>query len=554
MAHRISLDEQRERYAAQDRALGLDHRSADRAGIRDDPARGVLAPPPWRVPAGGLAPASDHRSRRSLRRRPRGAGQPVAASTTGSPRCTRRGSPRSPRSRARPRSTSVRAPAITRRSSPCSSCRTVTSTPMNRPGLAALAKAHLACFEHVIVRSESALRAGSAGSRRDLRQRRHRRAGPGLADRAETRRPAHLPWQPFGRGAGRRHAGHARGRRLPGAGDHAGRLHRLRRRRAGPGCGRPASASIRSSARARSGWRASGRPTRPRPPSTTRCGSRPTISPRLTGIDGIVISASHATHYLVRRSVADARHLAAARENPVPGDPARPAQPCRSMSAIAATSPACIATSMPARTAPRRWSGAVADSCSNSSSGGASRRSTSPAARPSSIAHFRRLVTAAREHRRAGDGPLQPHHPRAAGPGRPRRSFSPRKQVEIVASMPCYLRGQRRHASAARACSTARSAGCSASTRSATAATARASCSTSSTIRRGPRCRRRRPRSRPTTSACSASATASCSTSLFTLANMPIQRFGAIAAVARASSTPISTCCSTRIATRISTA
>ena len=42
--------------------------------------------------------------------------------------------------------------------------------------------------------------------------------------------------------------------------------------------------------------------------------------------------------------------------------------------------------------------------------------------------------------------------------------------------------------------------------------------------------------------------------SLFTLANMPIQRFGAILLVARPSSTPISTCCSTRIATRTSTA
>ena len=35
-------------------------------------------------------------------------------------------------------------------------------------------------------------------------------------------------------------------------------------------------------------------------------------------------------------------------------------------------------------------------------------------------------------------------------------------------------------------------------------------------------------RSKPTTSACSASATASCSTGSFTLANMPIQRFGAM--------------------------
>ena len=83
-------------------------------------------------------------------------------------------------------------------------------------------------------------------------------------------------------------------------------------------------------------------------------------------------------------------------------------------------------------------------------------------------------------------------------------------------------------ASAARACSTARSAACNASTRWATAAKTPASCSTSSTIRRARRCRRRRTSSKPTTSACSASSYGIVFNRLYTLANMPIQRFGAI--------------------------
>ena len=51
----------------------------------------------------------------------------------------------------------------------------------------------------------------------------------------------------------------------------------------------------------------------------------------------------------------DARHATAARQDSLSGDPSRASwKRCRSMSAIAATSPASIATSMPAPTGPRR--------------------------------------------------------------------------------------------------------------------------------------------------------------------------------------------------------
>ena len=126
-----------------------------------------------------------------------------------------------------------------------------------------------------------------------------------------------------------------------------------------------------------------------------------------------------------------------------------------------------------------------------------------------------------------GDGPLQPHHPGEPGQedlaGIPRRRAGRDRRLDAVLSARTTST-----ASAARACSTARSAACKRSTRSATAATARASCSTSSTTRRGHRCRRRRPRSKPTTSACSASNFGIVFNKLFTLANMPIQRFGSM--------------------------
>ena len=109
-------------------------------------------------------------------------------------------------------------------------------------------------------------------------------------------------------------------------------------------------------------------------------------------------------------------------------------------------------------------------------------------------------------------GSLQSHGPGGARTGRPRPSScattrsrsSPRcraisKTMSIV--------------SAARACSTARSAACGSSTRWATGAKgSRPRAQSRLQSARARRCRRRRRTSKPTTSACSASATASCST------------------------------------------
>ena len=197
------------------------------------------------------------------------------------------------------------------------------------------------------------------------------------------------------------------------------------------------------------------------------------------------------------------------------------------MSAIAATSPACIATSMPARAAPRRCRPRSSTSCSPSSSAGASRPSTSPAARPSSMRISAGWSRAARDMGvrvidRCNLTILEV-------PGQEDlAAFLAAQQVEIVASMPCYLednvdrqRGKGVFDASIRGLQKAQCARLRPRRQ-------RRSCSTSSTIRRGRRCRRRRRRSRPTTSACSASATASCSTGSITLANMPIQRFGAI--------------------------
>ena len=130
-------------------------------------------------------------------------------------------------------------------------------------------------------------------------------------------------------------------------------------------------------------------------------------------------------------------------------------------------------------------------------------------------------------HGRARDRPLQSDHPRGAGPGGPGRISRPpagrdRRLDALLSRGQCRSparqgRVRRLHPRTANG-----------STRSAMDATRPGSCSISSTIRRGRRCRRRRRRSRPTTSACSASATASSFNRLYTLANMPIQRFGAI--------------------------
>ena len=223
-----------------------------------------------------------------------------------------------------------------------------------------------------------------------------------------------------------------------------------------------------------------------------------------------------------------ARHLAAARKNSISGaQPRRGSTPCRSMSAIAATSPACTATSTPARTAPRRWTARPSTSCSRcwqrrriatlDITGGA----------PELNPHFRRLVRRRARHRRAGDGPLQSHHPGTARPGGsggvPRRpagrdrrvdALLPRRQRRSPARQGRLRRLDPRPEAAQ--CAGLRPRG------------RPASSSISSTIRKGRRCRRRRRRSRPTTGACSATNSESSSTALFTLANMPIQRFGSI--------------------------
>ena len=128
------------------------------------------------------------------------------------------------------------------------------------------------------------------------------------------------------------------------------------------------------------------------------------------------------------------------------------------------------------------------------------------------------------------------------------------EQVEIVASMPCYLRGQCRPPARQGRVRRLDPRPADSSTRSATAATAPASCSTSSTTRRGRRCRRRRPRSKPTTSACSARRYGIVFNRLFTLANMPIQRFGSMLISKGEFDGYLAAAAATRISTPISTA
>ena len=150
-------------------------------------------------------------------------------------------------------------------------------------------------------------------------------------------------------------------------------------------------------------------------------------------------------------------------------------------------------------------------SCSHSWSGSASRRSTSPAARRNSIAHFRRLVTRRARPRPPRHGPLQPHDPAGARPGGPRRI--PARPAGRDRRLDALLPGGQRRPPARQG-----------RVRQLDPRPAAAQCA-------GLRPRRQRPgarsgvqsagpvaaagagrRWRPTTSACSASATASCST------------------------------------------
>ena len=146
---------------------------------------------------------------------------------------------------------------------------------------------------------------------------------------------------------------------------------------------------------------------------------------------------------------------------------------CRSMSAIAATSPACIATSTPGPGRTEEMDGATVDVVLDF----LERRRISTlditGGAPELNPHFRRLVTRRARHGREGDGPLQPHDPGAAGPGRPRRI--PRRQSGRDRRLDAVLpAGQCRQAARQGRVSTARSAACRSSTRSATAARARA--------------------------------------------------------------------------------
>ena len=131
---------------------------------------------------------------------------------------------------------------------------------------------------------------------------------------------------------------------------------------------------------------------------------------------------------------------------------------CSSTSATAATSPACTATSTPSphrteemtgddRRPGARIPGAPAASPTLDITGGA----------PELNPHFRALVTRGARAGRAGDGPLQPHHLRSARPGGPRRI--PRRASRSRSSPRCRAISKTTStASAARACSTARSA------------------------------------------------------------------------------------------------
>ena len=210
------------------------------------------------------------------------------------------------------------------------------------------------------------------------------------------------------------------------------------------------------------------------------------------------------------------------------------------MSAIAATSPACIATSMPGRTAPRRWTRRPSTSvleflerrriATLDITGGA----------PELNANFRRLVTRRARHGRASDGSPQPDRPGAAGPGRSRRV--PRRPAGRDRRLDALLpAGQRRQAARQ-------------------GRVRRLDPRPAAPERARLRARRHRPRAQPRLQPARPVAAAAAGeleadykrvlgerfgivfNNLFTLANMPIQRFGAIL-LSKGNSTAICTCC-----------
>ncbi len=175
-------------------------------------------------------------------------------------------------------------------------------------------------------------------------------------------------------------------------------------------------------------------------------------------------------------------------------------------------------------------------------------RSTSPGGAPELNPHFRRLVVAARDMGVEGDGSPQPHRSRANPEQEDLAEFLADNQVEIVASMPCYLqdnvdqqRGKGvcrrldpRAAEPQRAGLWPRGFRPHAQPRLQSARPFAAAASSSL---------------RPTTSAFSASASVSCSTAC---SRSPTCRFNASArsCCRKANSTPISTRSRMRIATR----
>ena len=102
--------------------------------------------------------------------------------------------------------------------------------------------------------------------------------------------------------------------------------------------------------------------------------------------------------------------------------------------------------------------------------------------------------------RRARHRPLQPHRPGRARAGGPRRSSSPRNEVEIIASLPCYTEElvDRQRGKGVFETSIA---GAAAAERARLRQPRLGLARTWSTTRRARRCRRRRTSSRPTTSA-----------------------------------------------------
>ena len=139
--------------------------------------------------------------------------------------------------------------------------------------------------------------------------------------------------------------------------------------------------------------------------------------------------------------------------------------------------------------------------------------------------HFRDLVTRARALGIARDRPLQPDHPRGARPGGP--GGVPRRATGRGRRLAAVLPGGQRRPPARRGRVRGQHPRAAKAERPRLRqAEAPASSSTSSTTRRARRCRRRRRSSKPTTAATCGDRYGIAFNRLYTLTNMPIQRFG----------------------------